>query len=82
MVEPAIEMYRGFEMIANVDGDVTAGFYVATQTIRLTSQGTRMVVEADGVAIGRFDTRERAFAASFRRMIEAVDNHLDRAESR
>jgi hypothetical protein len=82
MVEPAIEMYRGFEMIANVDGDATAGFYVATQTIRLTSQGTRMVVETDGVATGRFDTRERAFAASFRRMIEAVDNHLDRTESR
>ena len=82
MVEPAVEMYRGFEMIANVDGDEQAGFYVASQTILLTSQATRMPVEAQGVAAGRFDTRERAFAASFRRMIEAVDAYLDGQEKR
>jgi hypothetical protein len=70
-------IYRGFEMTSGVDRRSDGSFYVGLQWMRLTTQGTRMNVPIDGMAAGRFDNLEAAFGASFTRIRQAIDHHID-----
>ncbi|MFP3185547.1 MAG: hypothetical protein RXR52_35350 [Paraburkholderia sp.] len=76
MVDERNHIYRGFEMTSGVDGKPD-GFYVGLQWMRLTTQGSRMNVPIDGVAAGRFADLEGAFNASFQRIRQAIDRHID-----
>lgn len=69
--------YRGFATTSGVDSRADGGFYVAVQWMRLTTQGAHMNVPIDGVAAGRFDDLESAFAASLQRIKQAIDRHID-----
>jgi hypothetical protein len=77
MVDKRSYEYMGFEMTSDLDGEAENGFYVATQWIRETTQGSPIEVPIDGIAAGCFRSMENAFDASFDRMREAIDREVD-----
>jgi len=77
MADERKTQYRGFEMTSGVDGKADGGFYVAVQWMRLMTQGALMNVPVDGIAAGRFDDLDSAFAASRQRIQQAIDRHID-----
>ena len=76
MVDKRSYEYMGFEMTSDSGEVAEKGFYVATQCIRETSQGTPTEVPIDGVAAGCFCSMENAFDASFDRMRAEVDREV------
>jgi hypothetical protein len=77
MVDKRSYAYMGFEMSSDLGGDAENGFYVATQWIRETTQGSRIEVSIDGIAAGCFCSMENAFDASFDRIRAAIDREVD-----
>lgn len=66
--------YMGFDITAGVDGDHEQGFFVISQTIRsLFDRASTDTVPVDGVAAGRFPTRDNAFDAAFDRIRAEID---------
>lgn len=77
MVDKRSYEYMGFEMTSDLEGEAGNGFYVATQWIRETTQGSPIEVPIDGIAAGCFRSMENAFDASFDRMRAAIDREVD-----
>ncbi|KVM70145.1 hypothetical protein WJ60_09935 [Burkholderia ubonensis] len=64
------ELYRGWQLDVAIDGDETAGYYIARQTMRFAVTGGPRNVP---IPAARFADKDVAFSDAFERLRHAVE---------